>query len=573
MSPFFGHEDVHSTAMWPPGTVRLEDMAAAAKKDIILQPRPSSDPNDPLNWSLQRKYWNFVLVCLYVAMVAEFINASTPTWGPMNEELGYSYEILNDSYAAGCAALALGSLILIPFALKFGRRPLYLFSTVLQFALSIWSAKMQTVADLMLINILQCLFGSLAEAIVQMTVADVFFVHQRGRMNAIYVWVWLACSYLGSFIAGYVAQGEGWRAIWWWNTGFFGIIVFIVAFGYEETKYRPSAPSSLALDASPPSTHVHSSDLAQAVNSYDKMDVADTKPPVDTQTKTDSSHDPAQAVEEGSLQNVHSVMIDPNIPRKTYWQRLAITTSTSSSGESNQAFLRHMYQPLILLFTIPAITYAALVYGILVGLGDVMSTTMSTFLTEPPYNFSSGHVGLMHLPRVIGVTIGAAIGGPLSDWTILYLSRRRNGIYDPELRLWAIIPFLPFVPAGALMFGIGLNNGVSWPIIAVGLVLYNIGVTPINSIIVTYLTDSYREVIGDAMVAVTVVRNSFSTAFIFALTPWIAVVGVKWVFVTILLIACAILMASGVFIRWGKTFRHMFAPRYEYYALRQYKER
>lgn len=495
MSPSFGHDDAHSTDMWPPGTVRLEDMAMSTSKDIILQPRPTNDPNDPLNWSLRRKYLNFGLVCLYVAMVAEFINAPTPTWGPMNKELGYSYEILNDSYAAGCACLAIGSLLLIPFALKFGRRPLYIFSTVLQFALSIWSAKMQTVADLMLINIFQCTFGSLAEAIVQMTVADVFFVHQRGRMNAVYVWVWLLCSYLGPMIAGFVAKGQGWRWIWWWNAIFFGIVIFIVAFGYEETKYRPTASSSAMLDASSQAKTHHGSDSAPTAYPGDKMDAEEMKPPPHMTTKQDPSHEPTslQAVEEGSLDNVHTVVIDPSIPKKTYWQKLAITTTTSS-GEGHHAFLRHMYQPLILLFTIPAITYAALVYGILVGLGDVMSTTMSTFLTEAPYNFSSDQVGLMHLPLVIGVTIGAAIGGPLSDWTIVYLSRRRNGIYDPELRLWSIIPFLPFVPAGALMFGIGLNNHLSWPIVAVGLVLYNIGVTPINSIIVTYLTDSYREV-------------------------------------------------------------------------------
>lgn len=155
-----------------------------------------------------------------------------------------------------------------------------------------------------------------------------------------------------------------------------------------------------------------------------------------------------------------------------------------------------MYQPLILLVTIPAITFAALVYGILVGLGDVMSTTMSTFLPQAPYNFSSDQIGLMSLPRIIGVTIGALIVGPLSDWWIVYLSRRRNGVYDPEMRLWCIIPFLPFVPAGALLFGIGLNNHLDWPIIAVGLALYNIGVTPINSIIITYLTDSYKDVSG-----------------------------------------------------------------------------
>lgn len=81
------------------------------------------------------------------------------------------------------------------------------------------------------------------------------------------------------------------------------------------------------------------------------------------------------------------------------------------------------------------------------------------------------------------------------------------------------------------------------------------------------------QIIGDALVGVTVVRNTFSTAFIFAMTPWIAAIGLKWVLVTILLIACAILMFFGVFIRYGKTFRSHTASRYEYYAARQYKDR
>ncbi|KAH7177067.1 serine/threonine kinase 16 [Dactylonectria macrodidyma] len=569
MSSSLPNTGAGSNTLWPPGTVRLEDTTAPAERALILQPQPSEDPNDPLNWPQWRKFLNIGLVCLYVAMVAEFINAATPTWGPMHEQLGFSYEILNDSYAAGCASLAIGSLILIPFALKFGRRPLYLFSTVLQFTLSIWSAKMQTVADLMLINILQCLFGSLAEVIVQMTIADVFFVHQRGRMNAIYVWVWLLSSYMGSLIAGFVAKGQGWRWVWWWNAIFFGATIFVVGFGYEETKYSPSSASSMAnppLDTKtkPPknSNHDKPSDLDR--KSTDLRRASSTK------GVTDLASIPA--VEERQPRNITSVTINPNIPRKTYWERLAITTTTSSSGVPNSSFLRHMYQPLILLATIPAIAYAALVYGILVGLGDVMSTTLSTYLTQPPYNFTSDQIGLMSLPRMIGVTIGSLIIGPMSDWWIVWLSCRRNGIYDPEMRLWCIIPFLPFVPAGALLFGIGLNNHLSWPIIAVGLVLYNIGVTPINSLIITYLTDSYKEVIGDALVGVTVVRNTFSTAFIFALTPWVAAVGIKYVLVTILLIACAILMVFGVFIRYGKAFRERSAERYQYYAVRQYKD-
>ena len=81
------------------------------------------------------------------------------------------------------------------------------------------------------------------------------------------------------------------------------------------------------------------------------------------------------------------------------------------------------------------------------------------------------------------------------------------------------------------------------------------------------------QVIGDALVEVTVVRNVFSTAFIFALTPWIEKVGITYVLVTILVIACAILSFFAVFIRFGRTFRERTATRYQYYAKRQYKER
>lgn len=47
--------------------------------------------------------------------------------------------------------------------------------------------------------------------------------------------------------------------------------------------------------------------------------------------------------------------------------------------------------------------------------------------------------------------------------------------------------------------------------------------------------------------------------------------GIKYVFVTILLFVCTVLIGSGIFIRWGKRFRGQTASRYTYYASRQYK--
>lgn len=77
--------------------------------------------------------------------------------------------------------------MLIPFALKYGSRSVYVFSSAAQFAISIWAARTMTAGDWWGVNAVQCWLGALAEVLIQMTIADVYFVHQRGLMNAIYV--------------------------------------------------------------------------------------------------------------------------------------------------------------------------------------------------------------------------------------------------------------------------------------------------------------------------------------------------------------------------------------------------
>lgn len=88
--------EVNDDPAWPPGTVRLERLSGQDKNDseIILQPRPTGDPNDPLNWPKWRKYLNFGLATLYALMAFAQINATTPTWGPMEDELGFTATLM-----------------------------------------------------------------------------------------------------------------------------------------------------------------------------------------------------------------------------------------------------------------------------------------------------------------------------------------------------------------------------------------------------------------------------------------------------------------------------------------------
>ena len=101
-------EEDWSDPAWPPGTVRLELLKTGHDAQIILLPRPTFDPNDPLNWPRWRKYLNFGLACFYALMVFAQFDASSPTWGPMGTELNFSTSTLTDTWAIGCATLAIG---------------------------------------------------------------------------------------------------------------------------------------------------------------------------------------------------------------------------------------------------------------------------------------------------------------------------------------------------------------------------------------------------------------------------------------------------------------------------------
>lgn len=184
--------------------------------DIILHPTPSADPNDPLNWPGWYKILNFSLVCFYTLMVFVNVDIGTVIWGDLNGDLGISYNILTISFGVNLAALAIGCILFIPFALKFGRRPIYIFSIAASLASAIWQAKIMDAGDLLGTMVVSGLAGSLAETICQMTIADIFFVHQRATANGMYLlWVNVG-AFLGPVAAGYSAASQGWR--WYVHT-------------------------------------------------------------------------------------------------------------------------------------------------------------------------------------------------------------------------------------------------------------------------------------------------------------------------------------------------------------------
>ena len=94
-----------STDNFPPGTVRLIDTAgqqdakhAEGKglQDIILVPRPSEDPEDPLNWTFKRKLLATSCVVVYTIAAAYPSSAVYSVVTPIRKGTGLSLQDINN---------------------------------------------------------------------------------------------------------------------------------------------------------------------------------------------------------------------------------------------------------------------------------------------------------------------------------------------------------------------------------------------------------------------------------------------------------------------------------------------
>ena len=347
-----------------------------------------------------------------------------------------------------------------------------------------------------------------------------------------------------------IAVNEGWRWVFGWNAIFLGVSMISILFFYEETKYLFSGSSralTTSADDTEPVIQVHDSPKAPT-------NANEASP---SSSSTDSRSEP------------NPTSIDPNIPMRSYRERLAFTTTSHAPAS---LFLRHTYQPFIVLTTLPGYLYLALVYGTEFAWFSMISVTKSSIFPYPPYNFSPASVGLLSVPAMIGAALGSLYSALISDPLAVWLSRRNGGIYEPEYRLYAPILSAIASPVGVLVYGLSVAAGAHWAVPCVGIALQAFSSAGLSHGMLTYVIDAYPEVTGDGLVAVTFVRNMISTIVVFASTAWLEI-GFRNCFISI---AClAIFFNAWVIpmIIYGKRLRAWTAGRYRRLAERQYNAR
>lgn len=445
--------DIHPTDNFDevlPGTRRIfadewesvtSDSPLQKHGDVILVPQPTGSPNDPLNWSLARKIWHTFLVCYIVALTAATSNVAGVAGTGVEEEYGISYDVFNTG--AGVLFIGIGywTLLSSPAVHLYGRRLLYLVGTTFGLIGNIWFGHLKNTGDTIWSQLFVGASEAVAEAVVQLSLLDIWFEHQNGFSLGLYTFATSAGTYVGPLICGHMAEAIGWRWIGHLGAIASGVTLILFYFGFEETAFQRNRYINARQDEPP-----------VPVEKTGQPDVGAEKP-------ADSPAGPESADEAQVDRNRQSVSYSRP---KTYWERIAlITPAPNLRGFGAHQYINRLWHTLRI-FTFPAVWYAGAQWGMQNIALSFYLTVQEDYWIEAPWFYSDAAVANMNLPCLIGSVFGVIYGGWCSDKFQLWMSRRNKGIMEAEFRLYLMSLCIIIFPLGMLLFGIGSDKGWDW---------------------------------------------------------------------------------------------------------------
>jgi len=413
----------------------------------------------------------------------------------------------------GIAILVLGfsNFIWVPIMTCFGRRPTLIFSTIICFGSAIWRAKATSYGSFMGACVLNGIGAGPAETAQPAIIADVIFLHDRGKFNTLYFAFYFGSLMVGPIIAGSMAQNVGWRSFWWLYVAMNAFTILCCVFLFPETKFhRPFgyADNKVKMAGGNTVTNDDSQEKVAAPVHHNGgvqgngtgQDLENT---ISVQQTNTNTLQPAKT------------HLDPSLgkgkPSKQQWKLWQ-----PFEGNILQEFLLPWY---LLLF--PIVELAAFTVSWSASSFLTLNLTQSQVFAAPPYNFSPQTVGFFNFAVLVGAVIGLFTAGPLSDFIAAKLTNRNRGIREPEMRLLTAVPYVIIMVIGNVVVALGYQHQWDWKVIViVGYTAAGIQVAALPAIFSTYAVDSYKPVAGSLFVAITVNKNVWGYGFSKFITPW-----------------------------------------------------
>lgn len=547
---------------------------ARLKKDnngVILIPQPSDSPNDPLNWSRFRKLAHFALMSFITAFTAATSNDAGAAQDSLNEIYGITYDSMNTG--AGVLFLGIGwaTLFLAPFSNLYGRKITYVVCITLGLLGAMWFALAKRTSDTIWSQLFVGISESCAEAQVQLSLSDIYFQHQLGSVLTVYILATSIGTFLGPLIAGYIASLTTFRWVGWCAVIISGALLLFILFGCEETyfdrkRYVTPLTSQKSLRNFEDGTTLQDSDNHLYFDSEKSTKAADfdfcpdgtnlvSREKAENKV-TDSTVQVHDNDEPKASFTVKQDLIDGSKENlKPYHKRISIVTkATNLRGWGFRQYFKYLGINLRM-FLFPPVWLSGLFWGIQDVFLSFYLTTEDTLFYDEPWNYSDYGVAIMNVPTLIGAVVGCIYAGTVSDYFVLWMARKNNGILEAEYRLYFSFASAIIGPAGLLMFGIGSARALPWQVIYVGLGFIGFSWGCSGDIAMGYLMDCYPDMVLEGMVCTAIINNTTSCIFTFVCSYWIEASGTENTYIALAVINFGIASLAVPMFIYGKRIR------------------
>lgn len=320
------------------------------------------------------------------------------------------------------AAIAVSSILCNTLAVKVGKRPIYIATSIGLMVSCFWAAASQSFASLAAARAVQGFCMAPMEALVPATIADIWFVHERGLQSAVFNLGVLGGINLVSpigqcisrfccvrippsrvaniWLAGAVIEYGSYRTCLWAMGGAFAVQVLMTVLFMPESAYHRSG-----------AINIDSSDMYASQTFEKKFDVEH-----DEQTS-------ASPMRQSSIEPKKSLAREL-LPYDGYWDKTS--------------FWRTLIRPFFFLGS-PMVVWATLLFTTCISWLVLISITLSQIFSAPPYNFSIVAVGVTNLSSFVASLLATLAAGPLIDGLAKFMAKKNKGTfgkcYLPPARL------------------------------------------------------------------------------------------------------------------------------------------
>ncbi|CAG85246.2 DEHA2B06644p [Debaryomyces hansenii CBS767] len=484
-------------------------------KGIILFPQPHDNPNDPLNWPIWKRD-----LCLLVVGFQTFLGGGqSPLLAAGMHDLAVEFDrpITTISYLVGGFMLALGSgsIFASPTAMLYGKRLVYLLGIFIFLMGSIWAGAAPDFGNLMGGRILTGFGASPTESLPSATIAEIYFAHERAYRVGIYTMLMLGGKNIVPLLSALVFQSLDRHWLFWILSMFLGMNLVLTYFFVPETFWdRSPIPNRRSLEETK---------AAQAASDYHPPNERPNAFAMRRQTTTDlitttslpstvnASNINTPDVPIGIETNEIPSNIEANQEEPTsFKKKLALFSGRHTIDSWWMVALRPFF-----LYSYPSILFGSLIYSLAVVWLIVISETITGIFQSEGYEYNQQTIGLFYISPFIGGILGSLSAGLISDRLSRFLITRNDGVYEPEFRLFMLIPSTFFTALGLMGFGWSSYEKDVWagPVILFGCLSF--GSSMASTTAITFVVDSYKMFASEALVSLNFSKNLLG--FIFSL--------------------------------------------------------